>query len=151
MTKRLFFILGVIAGVLFAEVARRKKMERLKTLEAEKAEEKARYAEYAREWQAELATMPFEKRMDWELFQTSLKLSNYQPDWDEDEDDDDFGRRAGRGNRGGMQPSDSFGQVASEERARGSSPYEDDEDEDFGFSRSRRGSDWRIRIRDRRR
>ena len=89
MTKRLFFILGVIAGFLFAEILRRKKMERLKTLEAEKAEEKARYAEYAREWQAELATMPFDKRMDWELFQTSLKLSNYQPDWDEYGEDDD--------------------------------------------------------------
>ena len=91
MTKRLFFILGVVAGFLFAEVLRRKKMERLKTLEKNAAEEKARYAEYAREWQAELATMPFEKRMDWELFQTSLKLSNYQPDWDEDEEDDHEG------------------------------------------------------------
>jgi hypothetical protein len=88
MTKRLFFILGVIAGVLFATVAYRKRMERLKALEAQKAAEKARYAEYNREWQAELATMPFEKRMEWELFQTSLKLSNYQPDWDEDEEDD---------------------------------------------------------------
>ena len=89
MTKRIFFILGVIAGFLFAEILRRKRMERLKTLEADNAESDARLDEYAREWQAELATMPFEKRMEYELFQASLKLSNYQPDWDEDEEDDD--------------------------------------------------------------
>jgi hypothetical protein len=89
MTKRIFFILGVIVGLLFAGIAIRKKMERLKTLEAQQAAKTARYAEYNREWQAELATMPFEKRMDWELFQTSLKLSNYQPDWSEEEYDDE--------------------------------------------------------------
>ena len=89
MTKRLFFILGVLAGLLFAGIAIRKKMERLKTLETQKAAKKARYAEYNREWQAEVATMPFEKRMDWELFQTSLKLSNYQPDWEEEDDDEE--------------------------------------------------------------
>ena len=89
MTKRLFFLLGVIVGVLFAEVARRKQMERLKTLEAEKAEETARYAEYAREWQAELAAGPFERRMDWELFQASLNLDNGIPSWSDTEDDDE--------------------------------------------------------------
>ena len=87
MTKRLFFILGAIAGFLFAEMLRRKKMERLKTLEAEKAEEKARYAEYNREWQAELAAMPFDKRMEWELFEASLKAHNYQPDWEDDDEE----------------------------------------------------------------
>jgi hypothetical protein len=89
MTKRLFFLLGVIAGLLFAVIGYRKRMERLRALEAEKAAKTARYAEYNREWQAELATMPFEKRMDWELFQTSLKLSNYQPDWSEEDYDDE--------------------------------------------------------------
>ena len=89
MTKRIFFMLGVLAGFLFAEAVRRKRMERLKTLEQQEAEEKARYAEYAREWQAELAAMPFEKRMDWELFEASLKSHNYQPDWDDEEDDDE--------------------------------------------------------------
>jgi hypothetical protein len=89
MTKRLFFLLGVIAGLLFAGIAIRKRMERLKTLEAQQAAKTARYAGYNREWQAELATMPFEKRMDWELFQTSLKLSNYQPDWSEEDYDDE--------------------------------------------------------------
>ena len=82
-------MLGVLAGFLFAEVLRRKRMERLKILEANEAEEKARYAEYAREWQEELAAMPFEKRMDWELFEASLKLDNYQPDWDEEGDDEE--------------------------------------------------------------
>jgi hypothetical protein len=90
MTKRLFFLLGVIAGLLFAVIGYRKRMERLRVLEAQEAAKTTRYAEYNREWQAELATMPFEKRMDWELFQTSLKLSNYQPDWsDEDYDDEE--------------------------------------------------------------
>ena len=89
MTKRIFFILGVLVGFLFAEVVRRKRMERLKTLEQQAAEEKARYAEYAREWQAELATMPFERRMDWELFQASLNLDNGQPTWVDGEDDDE--------------------------------------------------------------
>ena len=87
MTKRLFFILGVIAGVLFAEVMRRKQLERLKALEADKAEEKARYAEYNREWQAELAAMPFDKRMEWELFEACLKAHNYQPDWEDDDEE----------------------------------------------------------------
>ena len=89
MTKRLFFILGVFAGFLFAEILRRKKMERLKALEAQKAEEKARFAEYDREWQEKIADMPFERRMDWELFEASLKLDNYQPDWGEEEYDDE--------------------------------------------------------------
>ena len=89
MTKRLFFLLGVLAGLLFAGIAIRKKMERLTTLEAEKAEEKARYAEYAREWEAERAAMPFERRMDWELFQASLNLDNGIPSWTDGEDDDE--------------------------------------------------------------
>ena len=37
MTKRLFFLLGVIAGLLFAAVAHRKQQERLKVLEAKEA------------------------------------------------------------------------------------------------------------------
>ena len=89
MTKRLFFLLGVLAGFLFAEVVRRKRMERLQKLEKQEAETTARYAEYAREWQAELATMPFERRMDWELFQASLSLDNGIPTWVDGEDDDE--------------------------------------------------------------
>ena len=89
MTKRLFFLLGVIAGVLFATVAHRKKMERLKQLEADKAEEQARFAEYEREWKEKIAAMPFAERMEWELFEASLKSHNYQPPWDEEEYDDE--------------------------------------------------------------
>ena len=89
MTKRIFFILGVLAGFLFAEVLRRKRMERLKTLEKQEAESDARYAEYEREWKEKIAAMPFERRMEWELFEASLKLDNYQPDWDEEEYDDE--------------------------------------------------------------
>ena len=33
--------------------------------------------------------MPFEQRMDYELFEASLKSQNYQPDWNDEEDDDE--------------------------------------------------------------
>jgi hypothetical protein len=89
MTKRLFFLLGVVAGLLFAVVAYRKRMERLKTFEAQKAERDARYSEYEREWKEQIAAMPFERRMEWELFEASLKAQNYQPDWSEEETEDE--------------------------------------------------------------
>ena len=89
MTKRLFFILGVIAGVLLAVIGYRKRMERLRVLEAEKAEANARYDEYERERQVAIAAMPFERRMDWELFEASLKSHNYQPDWSDDDEESD--------------------------------------------------------------
>ena len=87
MTKRLFFMLGVIAGFLFAAMLHRKKMERLKTFEVEKAEQQARFDEYEREWQAKIAAMPFERRVDWQLFEASLKLDNYQPNWRDDDEE----------------------------------------------------------------
>ena len=87
--KRTFFVLlGVLIGFLFAEVLRRPKMKRLHEFEAEAAERKARFAEDEKVWHAELAAMPFEERMDWELFEAALKQSNYQPDWDESDEDD---------------------------------------------------------------
>ena len=89
MTKRLFFLLGVIAGLLFGIVIQRKKMERLKTFEADQAEQHARYAEYEREWKEQIAAMPFERRMEWELFEATLKAHNYNPPWDEEEEYDD--------------------------------------------------------------
>ena len=89
MTKRLFFLLGVIAGVLFTVVAYRKRTDRLKTFEADKAEQDARYSEYEREWREKIAAMPFERRMEWELFEASLKAHNYQPPWDEEEVEDE--------------------------------------------------------------
>ena len=88
MTKRLFFLLGVMAGILFAVIGYRKRMERLRVLEAEKAEQHARYDEYEREWKAQIAAMPFERRMEWELFEATLKAYNYQPDWEEVEDEE---------------------------------------------------------------
>ena len=89
MTKRLFFLLGVLAGFLFAAMLNRKRMERLKTLEADKSESHARYDEYEQEWKEKIAAMPFERRMDWQLFEASLKLDNYQPDWAEEEIEDE--------------------------------------------------------------
>jgi hypothetical protein len=87
MTKRLFFLLGVLAGVLFAIIAYRKRMERLKALEAQDAEVNSRYDEYARDRQAALAAMPFKERMEYELFQASLNLDNGVPSWEEDDDE----------------------------------------------------------------
>jgi hypothetical protein len=89
MTKRLFFILGLIAGLLFAAIANRKHKERLKVLEEKEAHRKWMNAEAEKRWLKSLEAMPFEKRMDYELFEASLKASNYQPDWDEEDDDED--------------------------------------------------------------
>ena len=89
MTKRIFFMLGVLAGFLFAEVVRRKRMERLKALEKQVAEATALYTEYEQEWEAQLATMPFERRMEYELFQASLNLDNGVPSWEEGYDDEE--------------------------------------------------------------
>ena len=89
MTKRIFFILGIIAGFLVAETLRRNKMERLKLLEEKEAHRKWMNAEAEKRWQKSLEKMPFEKRMDYELFEASLKASNYKPDWAFDEEDDD--------------------------------------------------------------
>jgi hypothetical protein len=71
MTKRLFFLLGVIVGLLFAGIAIRKQQERLKVLEAEKAEANARYDGYERERQVAIAAIPNNSRlvmMDWMSF-----------------------------------------------------------------------------------
>jgi hypothetical protein len=87
MTKRLFFLLGVLAGFLCAEVVRRQRMERLRTFEAKEARRKANNAYFEREWQKELAAMPFAERMDYELFEASLKANDWQPAWDEEDDD----------------------------------------------------------------
>jgi hypothetical protein len=89
MTKRIFFILGVIAGILFAAVAQRKHKERLRVLEAQEAHRQWMNAESEKSWQKELAKMPFEKRMDYQLFEAGLKASNYEPDWAFEAEDDD--------------------------------------------------------------
>ena len=89
MAKRLFFILGVIAGLLIGEIFRRKRMERLNVLEEKEAHQKWMNAEADKRWQKDFETWPFEKRMDYELFEASLKASNYKPDWDEDDDEEE--------------------------------------------------------------
>jgi hypothetical protein len=89
MKKFVYLAFGFLMGFFSAEILRRKKMERLAEFEAKEAHSKAQYAEYEREWQEELANMPFEERMDWELFEAALRQSNYQPDWDEEDDDED--------------------------------------------------------------
>ena len=90
MTKRLFFVLGVVIGIVLAEIFRRKKMERLHELEEKQKREKARFAKYERQWQKELASMPFDDRMDYEFWSATMKLDDWIPsDYDEDEEDDD--------------------------------------------------------------
>jgi len=89
MTKRIFFILGVIVGVLFAAIANRKHKEHLKLLEAKEAHHQWMNAEAEKRWFKSLEAMPFEKRIEYELFEASLKASNYKPDWDEDDDEEE--------------------------------------------------------------
>ena len=89
MTKRIFFILGLVAGLLIGEIFRRKRMERLKVLEANEAFQQQINDEADARWQKEIENMPFEKRMDYELFEASLRSSNYKPDWDEDDDEEE--------------------------------------------------------------
>ena len=94
MVKRLLFILGVIAGFLVSEIFRREKMERLQELEAKRAREKARFAQYDREWQEELKKMPFQERLDYELWEAGMRLNDWEDDvniWDDDEDDEEEG------------------------------------------------------------
>ena len=74
MKKLILLILTFALGFLFAEIVRRPKMKRLQVLEANEAETSAQYAEYEQEWQRKLADMPFDERMNWELFEASLKL-----------------------------------------------------------------------------
>jgi hypothetical protein len=77
MKKLILLCLTFALGFLFAEIVRRPKMQRLQVLEAKEAETSAQYAEYNREWQRKLATLPFDERMEWELFEASLKLDGY--------------------------------------------------------------------------
>jgi hypothetical protein len=85
MKKILYLIFTFALGFLFAEMVRRPKMKRLKEFEEIEARRDARYARDEQVWQAELAAKPFEQRMDWELFEASLKQANYKPDWDEND------------------------------------------------------------------
>ena len=86
MTKRIFFILGVFAGLLIGEIARRKRMERLCVLEDKAAHRQMMNAEANERWQKELEKMTFAERMDYELYEASLKSYNYQPDWEDDDE-----------------------------------------------------------------
>jgi hypothetical protein len=83
MKKLFLLVIGLLLGILLAETVRRPKMQRLRDFEEKAARRKERFAEDEKVWQAELAAMSFEDRMDWELFEAALKQSNYQPDWDD--------------------------------------------------------------------
>ena len=80
MKKLVLLVMGLLLGFLFAEIVRRPKMKRLQVLEGNEAETTAQYAEYNREWQRKLTDMPFDERMNWELFEASLKLDGYIKD-----------------------------------------------------------------------
>jgi hypothetical protein len=73
-------------GFLFAEILRRQKMERLQRLEAQEAYRKQQNAQYEKDWQKELANMPFEERMEYELWEASMRLDNWMLPPEEDED-----------------------------------------------------------------
>jgi hypothetical protein len=86
--KRTFFVLvGVLIGFLFGEMLRRKKLEQLKTLEAKASRRKAINEFAAREWQKEIAAMPFEERMDYELWEAHQRLDDWHPFALEDNDE----------------------------------------------------------------
>jgi hypothetical protein len=80
MKKIFLLVMGLLLGFLLAEIVRRPKLKRLAKLEANEAETTAQFAEYNREWQRKLADMPFDERMEWELFEASLKLDGYIKD-----------------------------------------------------------------------
>ncbi|MDQ7024183.1 MAG: hypothetical protein Q9P01_16625 [Anaerolineae bacterium] len=84
MKKLLFLVCGLLAGVLLAKILQRPKMARLQQLEAKEADRKANNAQYKHEWQQELATMPFEERMDYELFEAGLKRDGWIGDDNEE-------------------------------------------------------------------
>jgi hypothetical protein len=85
MKKLIYLILAFALGFVIGEILRHKKLMRLKAFEAQEARRDARYTRDEQVWQAELAAMPFPERMDWELFEASLKQANYKPDWDEND------------------------------------------------------------------
>ncbi|MDQ7025902.1 MAG: hypothetical protein Q9P01_11090 [Anaerolineae bacterium] len=79
MKKIVFLVLGLVIGFFFGEVLRRQKMACLQILEEKEARRKATNAKYEREWQKELANMPFDERMDYELFEATMPLDNWMP------------------------------------------------------------------------
>jgi hypothetical protein len=85
MKKTIYLLIGLVIGFLIAETMRRPTLQRLATLEAKEARRKATSARYEREWQHELANMPFDERMDYELWEATMKLD----DWIPHEEDDD--------------------------------------------------------------
>jgi hypothetical protein len=87
MKKILFFLFTLTLGFLLAEIVRRPKMERLQKLEAKAARRKEMNAFAAREWQKEVAAMPFEERMDYELWEARQRLDNWHPFALEDNDE----------------------------------------------------------------
>ena len=89
MKKLFLVVMGLLLGFLLAEIVRRPKMKRLHEFEADAAERKAQFAEDEKAWQAELAAMPFARRMEYELFQASLNLDNGVPSWEEGYDDEE--------------------------------------------------------------
>jgi hypothetical protein len=89
MKKLIYLILAFALGFVIGEILRHKKLMRLKAFEAQEARRDERYARDEQAWQEELAAMPFPERMDWELFEASLKQANYKPDWDENDGEAD--------------------------------------------------------------
>jgi hypothetical protein len=86
MKNTVYLVLGLMIGFLFAEILRRQKMERLQRLEAQEAYRKQQNAQYEKEWQQELANMPFEERMEYELWEASMRLDNWMQPPEEDDD-----------------------------------------------------------------
>jgi hypothetical protein len=86
MKNTVYLVLGLMIGFLFAEILRRQKMERLQRLEAQEAYRKQQNAQCEKDWQKELANMPFEERMEYELWEASMRRDNWMQPPEEDDD-----------------------------------------------------------------
>ena len=87
MTKHLMLLVGLLLGIVLMEIMRRQKVQRITTLDTKAAGEKERFAEYDRQWQEHIANMPFDERMEYELWEAKMRLDNWMPDtWEGDND-----------------------------------------------------------------
>ena len=81
MPKRIFFIIGVLVGLLFGEVLRRKRMERLAQFEAYEVRSKALHKEWEVDWKAHLSGLPPEEKLEWALFEAHMEADNWEGSW----------------------------------------------------------------------
>jgi hypothetical protein len=85
MPRRIFFIVGVLIGFLFAEVLRRKSMERLAAFDAEKVARKAMYEQLEKERQAYVSSLPPDAKLEIAMWEAQMEANG----WELEEEDDE--------------------------------------------------------------